>query len=137
MRRGAFDASFSPFCTVHNSLFCGPPALVASLLGQSVHAVSQVHPTHGFQSQRDTAVPWLSTGTLCPKDFGQEAPIPSPQHSQPHQHSPRRLGLVLCFSHTREGGMPLLTAVAPKRNISKCPLCKGLFLLPWRCFGVV
>lgn len=40
VRRGAFDSSSSPFCTVHNSLFCGPPALVASLLGQSIHAVS-------------------------------------------------------------------------------------------------
>lgn len=84
------------------------------------------------------AVPWLSTGTLCPKDFGQKAPIPSPQHSQPSgSTAPPGLGLVLCCSHTRERGMSLLSAAAPKRNISKYPLCKEPFVLPWRCSGVL
>lgn len=139
MRRGTFDASFSPFCTVHNSLFCGPPALVASLLGQSVHAVSQVHPN-----------PWLpeSEGHCCalaehwdpvPKRFWSRSTnsFPSALPTPPAQPKEAGPGSVL-FTHQRRGDASAHCCGTQEEHFQVSPL-QRTFSPPlevlWGCVG--
>lgn len=114
------------FCAVHSSLFCGPQHWW-HLFWDNAVSIDQLHPACSSQSCA-LAGHW----DPVPKRFWSRS-INSFSSALP---TPPGLGLVLCFSHPREGGMSLLTAAAPKRNISKYPCAKDLFSCPGGALGL-